>query len=74
MDFQISGQWEFSGDFEINAFGGLTFHGHTNVSRSLMGFAISGVNNDSWKCENVSWTVPTIPSDQMTYLRGHTPG
>jgi hypothetical protein len=69
-----NGQWEFSGDFEINAFGGLTFHDHKNVSRSLMDFAISGVDNDSWKCENVGWTVPTIPDDQMTYLRGHTPG
>jgi GH24 family phage-related lysozyme (muramidase) len=68
-----NGQWEFSGDFEINAFGGLTFHNHTNVSRSLMDFAISEVNNDSWKCEDVAWTVPAIPDDQMAYLRAHTP-
>jgi hypothetical protein len=69
-----NGQWEFSGDFEINAFGALAFHNHRNVSRSLADFAISGVDNDSWKCPDVSAPVPTIPADQMAYLRGHPPG
>ena len=69
-----NGEWDFTGDFEINAFGGLTFHDHKNVSRSLLDFAISGVSNDSWKSENVGWTVPEIPADQMAYLRGHMPG
>ncbi|HKV20001.1 MAG TPA: hypothetical protein VJR50_13275, partial [Mycobacterium sp.] len=69
-----NGEWDFSGDFEINAFGGLTFHDHKNVSRSLLDFAISGVNNDSWRAPDVGWTVPEIPADQMAYLRGHVPG
>ena len=69
-----NGQWDFNGDFELNAFGGLAFHNHRNVSRSLLDFAISGVDNNSWKCADVASTVPTIPDDQMAYLRGHAPG
>lgn len=69
-----NGHWDFNGGFEIDAFGGLAFHNHRNVSRSAVDWAISGVTNDSWRSEDVASTVPTIPDDQMTYLRAHAGG
>lgn len=68
-----NGQWEFNGDFEINAFGAIAFHDHHWVSRSLVDAALD-VHPDNWKGADVTVDVPTIPADQMTYLRGHTPG
>jgi hypothetical protein len=69
-----NGQWDFNGDFEIDAFGGLRFHGHKNVSRSLIDATLSGIDNNSWKAADVASTVPEIPADQLAYLRAHTPG
>lgn len=67
-----NGQWDFNGDFEINAFGAIAFHDHKWKSRSLIDSAID-VNPDDWKGPDVTATVPTIPDDQMAYLRGHAP-
>ena len=68
-----NGQWDFNGDFESRV-RRARLPQHCNVSRSLLDFAISGVDNNSWKCADVASTVPTIPDDQMAYLRGHAPG
>lgn len=68
-----NGEWEIQGNFEINAFGGIAFHGHRVTSRSLMDFALD-VHPDRWKGADVTATAPTIPADQMAYLREHVPG
>ena len=41
-----NGLFEFTGEFEINAFGGLKFNKHQVVSRSLVDFAIGGTPED----------------------------
>jgi len=64
-----NGQFEFQGEFEINAFGGLKFNRHEVKSVSLMDFAISGKPEDMVKKQsNRSYTVPALPADQKKYL------
>ena len=41
-----NGMFEFSGEFEINAFGGIKFVKHQVVSRSMLDFAIGGTFGD----------------------------
>jgi len=72
FDPYANGQWDFNGDFEINAFGAIAFHDHKWKSRSLIDFALD-VHPDNWKGPDVTAAVPTIPADQMAYLRGHVP-
>lgn len=67
-----NGEWEIQGDFEINAFGGIAFRNHSVTSRSLIDWALD-VHPDRWKGADVSPAVPTIPADQMAYLREHVP-
>jgi GH24 family phage-related lysozyme (muramidase) len=67
-----NGQWDFNGDFEINAFGAIAFHDHKWKSRSLIDSALD-VQPDTWKGPDVTAAVPTIPADQIAYLRGHAP-
>jgi GH24 family phage-related lysozyme (muramidase) len=73
FDPWANGEWDFNGDFEINAFGGIAFHDHKWKSRSQLEFAVD-VHPDKWKGPDVTAAVPTIPADQMDYLRGHAPG
>lgn len=68
----LNGEWDFNGDFEINAFGAIAFHNHKWKSRSLIDFALD-VDPDTWKGPDVTAAVPTIPADQMAYLRAHAP-
>ena len=69
-----NGQFEFSGEFEINAFGGLKFNRHQVVSRSLADFAIGGTPEDKvQKGQDVVVAVPTIPQEQIDYLRTKLP-
>ena len=63
---------DFNGDFEINAFGAISFHDHKWKSRSLIDATLD-VHPDTWKGPDVTAAVPTIPADQMAYLRGHAP-
>ena len=67
-----NGEWDFNGDFEVNAFGAIAFHDHKWKSRSLIESMVD-VHPDSWKGADVTAAVPTIPADQMAYLRGHAP-
>ncbi|MGW9168582.1 glycoside hydrolase family protein [Agromyces sp. NPDC055658] len=67
-----NGDWEFVGDFELNAFGGIRFTRHEVVSRSLIDSALS-VNPSAWRGSDVTVPVPTIPDDQAAYLRAHVP-
>lgn len=64
-----NGQFEFQGEFEINAFGGLKFNRHEVKSVSLMDFAISARPDELvQKQSNRSYTVPNLPADQRAYL------
>lgn len=64
-----NGQFEFQGEFEINAFGGLKFVRHEAKSVSLADWAISGKATDIiQKKSDRSYTVPTLPPDQKKYL------
>jgi hypothetical protein len=64
-----NGQFEFQGEFEINAFGGLKFNRHEVKSVSLMDFAISGKAEDIvQKKSNWAYTVPTLHAYKKKYL------
>jgi hypothetical protein len=65
-----NGHFEFSGEFEINAFGGIKFNRHEVVSRSLIEFAIVGKPEEFVvKGKDVIVAVPDIPQEQIDYLK-----
>jgi GH24 family phage-related lysozyme (muramidase) len=69
-----NGLFEFTGEFEINAFGGLKFNKHQVVSRSAMDFAIGGAPEDKVaRGRDVIVSVPAIPQEQVDYLRTRLP-
>jgi hypothetical protein len=69
-----NGHFEFSGEFEINAFGGLKFNKHEVVSRSLADWAFGGSPQDYvQKGRDVIVPVPAIPQEQLEYLRTRLP-
>jgi hypothetical protein len=69
-----NGHWEFTGEFEINAFGGLKFNKHEVVSRSLLDFAIDGKPEDYVrKGDDVVVATPPIPVEQVEYLKASVP-
>jgi GH24 family phage-related lysozyme (muramidase) len=69
-----NGYFEFSGEFEINAFGGLHFNRHQVVSRSAIDFAIGGTPEDKVaRGRDVTVAVPEIPPEQVNYLRSRLP-
>ncbi len=64
-----NGQYEFQGEFEINAFGGLKFNRHEVKSVSLADFAIRAKPEELvQRKSNRSYTVPDLPADQRTFL------
>ncbi|TVM03483.1 MAG: hypothetical protein CV087_05025 [Candidatus Brocadia sp. WS118] len=69
-----NGYFEFSGEFEINAFGGMKFNRHEVVSRSLADWAIGGTPEDKVQkgADNIV-SVPPIPQDQINYLKTRLP-
>lgn len=69
-----NGYFEFSGEFEINAFGGLWFNRHEVVPRSLSDFAIEGSPYDYvQRGQNVIVPVLALPQEQIDYLRTRLP-
>jgi GH24 family phage-related lysozyme (muramidase) len=69
-----NGYFEFSGEFQIDAFGGIKWNRHEVVSRSLLDFAIAG-RPDQYvvRGPDVTATVTPIPNEQLQYLRAHLP-
>lgn len=64
-----NGQFEFQGEFEINAFGGLKFTRHEVKSVSFVDAMIRGnAQNYVKKMSNRSYPVPPLPADQRDYL------
>jgi len=73
-DPALNGYFEFNGEFEINAFGGLKFNRHQVVSRSFADFAIFGKPEQMvQKGEEIVAAVPSIPQEQIDYLKSHLP-
>lgn len=69
-----NGYFEFSGEFELNAFGGLKFNRYEVVSRAFSDFFLSGKPEDYVvKGSDVIVTVPEIPQEQVAYLRTRLP-
>jgi GH24 family phage-related lysozyme (muramidase) len=69
-----NGYYEYSGEFEINAFGGLKFTRHEVVSRSLIDWAKMGKPEDYVRVgSDFVPPVPEIPKEQLDYLRAHLP-
>jgi hypothetical protein len=65
-----NGHFEFSGEFELNAFGGLKFNRHEVVSRSAIDFAIAGSPEQKVRRGgDAIVAVPAIPQEQIDYLR-----
>lgn len=69
-----NGLFEFSGEFEINAFGGLRFVRHEVVSRSLID-AVIFEKPETYvaKGPDVMAPVPEIPADQLKFLNENLP-
>jgi hypothetical protein len=69
-----NGYFEFSSEFEINAFGGLKFSRHQVVSRAAVEFAVMGQPEEYvQKGVDAIVPVPSIPDDQVAYLRTRLP-
>jgi GH24 family phage-related lysozyme (muramidase) len=68
-----NGYWEFSGEFEVNAFGGLKFNRHEVVSRSLIDAPLDKPEDYVQKGADAIVPVPEIPKEQLDYLRAKLP-
>lgn len=69
-----NGYFEFSGEFEVNAFGGLKFNRHEVFSRSMADWALAGTpENKVQRGADVTVAVPEIPQEQIAYLRTRLP-
>lgn len=69
-----NGKYEFEGEFEINAFGGLTHTRHHVVDRSFIEFMKMGEPEDYVrKRPDVIKKVPDIPAEQLNYLKTKLP-
>jgi GH24 family phage-related lysozyme (muramidase) len=69
-----NGYFEFSGEFEVNAFGGIKWNRHEVVSRALADWALSGKPDEYVrKGEDLVVAVPDIPQEQINYLRTKLP-
>jgi len=67
-----NGYFEFTGEFEINAFGGLKFNRHQVVSRSMADFAIGGTpEHKVARGPDVIVPIPEMPADQLEWLHKH---
>src|SRR5207344_2623197 len=65
-----NGYFEFSGEFEINAFGGLKYVRHEVVNRSFLEFAKIGKAEEYVRRgKDVVAQVPEIPQEQLDYLK-----
>jgi GH24 family phage-related lysozyme (muramidase) len=69
-----NGYYEFSGEFEVNAFGGLKFNRHEVVSRSFLDLTIAGTPEGKVRMgPGAVVLVPDIPKEQLDYLRIRLP-
>jgi GH24 family phage-related lysozyme (muramidase) len=69
-----NGYFEFEGEFQVNAFGEIKFNKHKVYSRSMSDWVLKH-DTDYYvqRGPAVLATVPTIPKDQLDYLKKHLP-
>lgn len=69
-----NGYWEFNGELELNAFGGIKWNKHQVFSRSFADATLGGAPAD-WvqRGPDIVIALPVIPDDQVAYLRTHLP-
>ncbi len=69
-----NGYFDFSGEFQLDAFGAIKWNRHEVVSRSALEFAISG-RPDQYvvRGPDAAAVVSPIPAEQLAYLRAHLP-
>lgn len=67
----FNGKWEFEGEFEINAFGSIAFKKHKVVTRAMIEFTLKEKDPYFYvkKGADVKNPVPTIPDEQVKYLK-----
>lgn len=71
-----NGMFDFEGEIEVDAFGGIRWvRPHKVVSHSMADWAIDGRPED-WvvRGPDVPSILPAIPAEQAAYLRQHLPG
>jgi hypothetical protein len=70
-----NGKFEFEGEIEVNAFGGIRWsRPHQVTSRSLADWALPSAPEDIVRRgQDVIVPVPSIPAEQQTYLNAHLP-
>jgi len=68
-----NGLFEFSGEFELNAFGGLKFNRHQVVSRALIDWVLDSPEGYVQKGPDAVVPVPAIPKEQLDYLKARLP-
>lgn len=64
-----NGHWEFSGEIEINAFGGLRFVRHEVESRSLLNAVLADKNEYVVRGDAVDAPVAVVPAEQVQWLK-----
>lgn len=71
----FNGKWQFEGEFEINAFGSIAFRKHKVVTRALIEFTLAEKDPYFYvrKGADVKNPVPTIPEEQVKYLKSKLP-
>jgi GH24 family phage-related lysozyme (muramidase) len=69
-----NGYFEFEGEFELTAFGGIKFNKHNVYSRSMSDWVLA--HHTDWYVQrgpDVPAPMPAIPQDQLDYLKKHLP-
>lgn len=65
------GHWEFQGEFEVNAFGGLRFTRNEIKSQSL--YELGRFDPEHWRGPDHTPPIPPLPAEQLEYLRANVP-
>ena len=74
FDPMMNGYWEFHGEVELNAFGGVKFNKHEVFSRSLADWPLAGKPEQFvQRGPAVIAPIPDIPQEQIAYLKTHLP-
>jgi GH24 family phage-related lysozyme (muramidase) len=72
FDPLANGYWEFHGELELTAFGGIRFTKHEVYSRSLADWAIAtDPERKVQRGPDVNVPMPGIPAEQVAFLRSH---
>jgi hypothetical protein len=69
-----NGYFEFSGEFQIDAFGGIKWTRHEVVSRAFLDATVVGQPDEYVvRGPDITAAIPDIPDEQLQYVRDHVP-